>query len=119
MSDASGNILATSELIDFSTLQPQAWNIIPIHNFALTNTQGEFYVGLEMFAHGNYLAAQVETPLRDSTFFYLQNGTYVPQTSGRFMIGAVVDTPFVRLSPMQHHCFPFRIDFCNLPTLGM
>lgn len=95
VSDASGNILATSELVDFSTLMPKAWNIIPIHNFALTNTQDEFYVGLEMFAHGNYLAAQVETPLRDSTFFYLQNGTYIPQTTGRFMIGAVVDTPYV------------------------
>lgn len=95
VADASGNILATSELTSFSTLQQGAWNIIPIHNFALTNTQDEFYVGLEMYAHGNYLVAQVETPLRDSTFFYLQNGTYVPQTSGRFMIGAVVDTPFV------------------------
>ncbi len=95
VSDASGNILATSELVDFSTLMPKAWNIIPIHNFALTNTQDEFYVGLEMFAHGNYLAAQVETPLRDSTFFYLQNGAYIPQTTGRFMIGVVVDTPFV------------------------
>ena len=96
VADASGNILATSELVDFSTLQQGAWNTIPIHNFALTNTVGEFYVGLEMFAHGNYLAAQVETPLRDSAFYYLQNGVYVPQTSGRFMIGAVVDTPFVQ-----------------------
>lgn len=95
VADASGNILATSELVDFNTLQQGAWNTIPIHNFALTNTVGEFYVGLEMLAHGNYLAAQVETPLRDSTFYYLQNGSYVPQTSGRFMIGAVVDTPFV------------------------
>ena len=95
VSDASGTILATSELVDFSTLQQGAWNTIPIHNFALTNTLNEFYVGLEMFAHGNYLAAQVETPLRDSTFYYLQNGTYLPQTTGRFMLGAVVDTPFV------------------------
>ncbi|MBR4648284.1 MAG: T9SS type A sorting domain-containing protein [Bacteroidales bacterium] len=95
VADAAGNILATSELVDFSTLQQGAWNTIPIYNFALTNTIGEFYVGLEMFAHGNYLVAQVESPLRDSTFYYLQNGTYVPQTSGRFMIGAVVDTPFV------------------------
>lgn len=95
VADASGTILATSEQVAFSTLQQGAWNTIPIHNFALTNTTGEFYVGLEMFAHGNYLAAQVETPLRDSTFYYLQNGTYVPQTSGRFMIGALVDTPFV------------------------
>ena len=95
VADASGNILATSELVEFSALQQNAWNTIPIHNFALTNTQNEFYVGLEMLAHGNYLVAQVESPLRDSTFYYLQSGTYVPQTSGRFMIGAVVDTPFV------------------------
>lgn len=95
VSDALGNILATSEKVDFSTLQQGAWNTIPIRNFALTNTTGEFYVGLEMLSQGNYLVAQVESPLRDSTFYYLQNGTYVPQTSGRFMIGAVVDTPFV------------------------
>ncbi len=95
VSDASGNILATSERVDFSTLQQGAWNTIPIQNFMLTNTTGEFYVGLEMLSHGNYLAAQVETPLRDSTFYYLQDGTYVSQTSGRFMIGAVMDTPYV------------------------
>ena len=95
VSDASGNILASSERVAFSTLQQGAWNTIPIQNFALTNTTGEFYVGLEMLSHGNYLAAQVETPLRDSTFYYLQDGAYVPQRSGRFMIGAVVDTPYV------------------------
>lgn len=95
VADASGNVLATSETVNFSDLQQGAWNTIPIQNFALSNTTGEFYVGLEMLAHGNYLCAQVETPLRDSTFFYLTNGTYVPQLSGRFMIGAVVDTPYV------------------------
>jgi len=95
VADANGNILATSQVVDFSTLQQGAWNEIPIYNFALTNTTDEFYVGLEMLSHGNYLCAQVETPLRDSTFFYLSNGTYVPQLTGRFMIGAVVDTPFV------------------------
>ena len=95
VADASGTILATSQLMDFSNLQQGQWNIIPIHNFALTNTTGEFYVGLEMLSHGNYLCAQVETPLRDSTFYYLQNGTYVPQLTGRFMIGAVVDTPYI------------------------
>ena len=95
VADANGNILATSQVVNFSTLQQGAWNEIPIYNFALTNTTGEFYVGLEMLSHGNYLCAQVETPLRDSTFFYLSNGTYVPQLTGRFMIGAVVDTPFV------------------------
>ena len=95
VSDAEGNILAKSELVDFSTLQQGAWNTIPIQNFALTNTTGEFYVGLEMLSHGNYLVAQVETPFRDSTFYYLQGGSYIPQKKGRFMIGAVVDTPFV------------------------
>lgn len=95
VSDASGRVLSTSALVDFSTLQQGQWNIIPIENFALTNTVDEFYVGLEMLAHGNYLCAQVETPLRDSTFYYLTNGEYVPQLSGRFMIGAVVDTPYV------------------------
>jgi hypothetical protein len=95
VADASGTILATSEVVDFSTLQQGQWNIIPIHNFALTNTNGEFYVGLEMLSHGNYLATQVETPLRDSTFYYLSNGTYIPQLTGRFMIGALVDTPYV------------------------
>jgi len=95
VADANGNVLATSQVVDFSTLQQNAWNEIPIHNFALTNTTGEFYVGLEMLSHGNYLCAQVETPLRDSTFYYLNNGVYEPQLTGRFMIGAVVDTPFV------------------------
>lgn len=95
VADASGTVLATSELVNFNTLQQGAWNTIPIHNFALTNTTDEFYVGIEMLAHGNYLCAQVETPLRDSTFYYMNNGTYEPQLSGRFMLGAVVDTPFV------------------------
>lgn len=95
VANADGEILSTSEVIDFSTLQQGEWNIIPIRNFALTNTTDEFYVGLEMLAHGDYLCAQVETPLRDSTFYFLSNGTYVPQQSGKFMIGAVVDTPFV------------------------
>jgi len=95
VADASGTVLATSEVVNFSTLQQGQWNIIPIHNFALTNTIDEFYVGLEMLAHGNYLCAQVETPLRDSTFYYLSNGTYVPQLTGRFMLGALVDTPYV------------------------
>lgn len=95
VADANGNVLATSQVVDFSTLQQGAWNEIPIYNFALTNTTGEFYVGLEMLAHGNYLCAQVETPLRDSTFYYLNNGVYEPQLTGRFMLGAVVDTPFV------------------------
>ena len=95
VSDAAGNILDTSRRVYFNTLQQGAWNTIPIQNFALTNTTGEFYVGLEMLSHGNYLVAQVETPLRDSTFYYLEGNSYVPQKKGRFMIGAVVDTPFV------------------------
>lgn len=105
VANADGEILSTSELVHFSDLLPNAWNIIPIKNFALTNTVDEFYVGLEMLAQGNYLSAQVETPLRDSTFYYLNNGTYTPQLSGRFMIGAVVDTPFVNdlaLLALQH-----------------
>ena len=95
VANADGTVLATSELVNFSSLQQGQWNTIPIHNFALTNCTGEFYVGLEMLAHGNYLCAQVETPLRDSTFYYLSNGNYEPQLSGRFMLGAVVDTPYV------------------------
>jgi len=94
VSNEAGEIVATSELIHFNTLQQGAWNTIPIQNFALTNMQN-FYVGIEMLAHGDYLCSQVETPLRDSTFFYLSNGVYTAQTFGRFMIGAVVDTPFV------------------------
>lgn len=92
VSNTNGEIIATSDLIDFNSLQQGAWNILPINNFALTNMD-EFYVGIEMLAHGDYLCAQIETPLRDSTFYYLQNGTYIPQTTGRFMIGAVVDNP--------------------------
>ena len=105
VANADGQILSTSETVQFSDLQQNAWNTIPIKNFALTNTEGEFYVGLEMLSHGNYLSAQVETPLRDSTFYYLNNGVYQPQLSGRFMIGAVVDTPFVNdlaLLSLQH-----------------
>lgn len=94
VSNEDGQVVATSDLIQFNTLQQGAWNIIPIQNFALTNMQN-FYVGIEMLAHGDYLCSQVETPLRDSTFYFLNNGTYTPQTFGRFMIGAVVDTPFV------------------------
>lgn len=94
VANANGEIIATSDVINFSTLQQNAWNIIPINNFALTNLH-DFYVGIEMLAHGDYLCAQIETPLRESTFFYLDNGTYVPQTSGRFMLGAVVDLPHI------------------------
>lgn len=96
VSNAAGEIITTSETIEFDSLTPGTWNIIPIRNYALTNLTGEFYVGIEMLSKGDYLCAQVETPLRDSTFFYLEsNGTYTPQTTGRFMIGALVDTPYV------------------------
>lgn len=96
VSNANGEIITTSDLISFDDLERGEWNIIPINNFALTNMTGEFYVGIEMLAKGNYLCAQIETPLRDSAFYYLENnGTYTPQTTGRFMIGAIVDTPFV------------------------
>jgi len=94
VSNSDGEIVATSELVQFSQLQ-QGWNIIPIVNFAITNMQNEFYVGIEMLSNGDYLCSQIETPLRDSTFYYLSNGTYTPQTFGRFMIGALVDTPHV------------------------
>ncbi|MCR4857418.1 MAG: T9SS type A sorting domain-containing protein [Bacteroidales bacterium] len=92
VANAAGEIVATSEVVQFSDLQQHAWNIIPIVNFALTNMH-DLYVGIEMLARGDYLCSQVETPLRDSTFYYLENGAYVPQTFGRFMIGAVIDTP--------------------------
>ena len=92
VANAAGDIVATSEIINFNQLQQGAWNIIPIVNSDLTNIY-DFYVGIEMMAHGDYLCSQKETPLRDSTFYYLSNGTYVPQSFGRFMIGAVFDTP--------------------------
>ena len=96
VSNANGQIIATSNVINFSDLVQGDWNIIPINNFALTNMNDELYVGIEMLAKGDYLCAQIESPLRDSAFFYLENnGTYTPQTTGRFMIGAIVDTPFV------------------------
>ncbi len=94
VANAAGDIMATSDNINFSDLQQGAWNTIPINNYAVTNTH-ELYVGIEMLAHGDYLCYQVETPLRDSTFYYLDNGTYTSQTFGRFMIGALVDTPHV------------------------
>ena len=96
VANANGEIITTSDVVRFDNLTQGAWNIIPINNFALTNMTGELYVGIEMLAKGNYLCAQIETPLRDSAFYYLENnGTYTAQTSGRFMIGAIVDTPFV------------------------
>lgn len=96
VANADGQIITTSDVISFDNLTQGEWNIIPINNFALTNMENEFYVGIEMLAKGNYLCAQIETPLRDSAFYYLEsNGTYTPQTTGRFMIGALVDTPFV------------------------
>ena len=94
VSNVAGDIVATSETINFNQLQQGAWNIIPIVNSAFTDMH-DFYVGIEMMAHGDYLCSQIETPLRDSTFYYLENGTYVPQSFGRFMIGAVIDTPHV------------------------
>lgn len=96
VSNNAGQIIATSNIISFSNLQTGNWYTIPINNFALTNMTNEFYVGIEMLSHGDYLCSQIETPLRDSTFYYLEdNGTYTAQTFGRFMIGAVVDTPYV------------------------
>ncbi len=94
VSNAAGEIVATSDVVDFGTLQQGAWNVIPINNFAVTNMH-EMYVGIEMLANGDYLCSQVETPLRDSTFYYLEDGVYTPQTFGRFMIGAIIDTPHV------------------------
>ena len=96
VSNSNGEIVATSDIVEFANLQQGDWNIIPINNFALTNMNNEFYVGIEMLAKGDYLCAQIETPLRDSAFYYLENnGTYTPQTTGRFMIGALVDSPYV------------------------
>lgn len=96
VANSNGQIISTSDVIQFSDLTQGAWNTIPINNFALTNMTNEVYVGIEMIAKGDYLCAQIETPLRDSAFYYLgNNGVYTPQTSGRFMIGAIVDTPFV------------------------
>lgn len=94
VANAAGNIVATSDLVNFNDLTQGDWNIIPINNFALSNMH-DMYVGIEMLANGDYLCSQVETPLRDSTFYYLNNGVYEPQTFGRFMIGAVIDTPHV------------------------
>lgn len=94
VANSEGQVVATSDIVSFDDLTRGDWNIIPINNFALTNMH-DLYVGIEMLANGDYLCSQVETPLRDSTFYYLTNGTYVPQTFGRFMIGAVVDNPHV------------------------
>lgn len=106
VSNGAGEIIATSDIISFNELQHGNWYTIPINNYALTNIENEFYVGIIMLANGNYLCSQVETPLRDSTFFYLESdGTYTPQTFGRFMIGAVVDTIYTRdlaIMELQH-----------------
>ncbi len=92
ISNSAGEIVTTSDTLTMTDNMVNNWVNLPLNNFALTHTSTNFYAGIEMIDAGYYLTAQYESPTRDSAFYYLdlQNNTYIPQSTGRFMIGATV-----------------------------
>lgn len=95
VSNASGAILTTSDTITLTSDMINTWQEIPINNFALTNLSDWIFVGIEMIDPGYYIGTQLEAPIRDSAFYFLNGTTYDPQTRGKFMIGAVVAQPIL------------------------
>lgn len=96
VSDSAGNVLATSDTLVITSEMVNTWVTIPINNYARTNLARQFYAGIHMLEAGYYLGTQVEGPIRDSAYYSKVNNNYVPQTTGRFMINAVVDKPITK-----------------------
>lgn len=92
VSNAEGKIITTSDITTLTSEMIDSWVTLPINNYALTNTCTDFYIGIETVDPGHYLTAQYESPTRDETFYFLSDTIYTPQTVGRFMIGATVET---------------------------
>lgn len=92
VANANGAVITTSDIITLTSDMINSWVTLPINNYALTNTNTNFYAGIETVDPGYYLTAQYESPTREGTFYFLSDSIYTPQTIGRFMIGATVET---------------------------
>ena len=92
VTDASGNIIESSDEITVTAAMENQWVMGEIHNFAITSTNTSLYVGIEMLDGGTYLGVQEEAPLRDTTYYKIENGTITPSTVGRQMINAVLES---------------------------
>lgn len=91
-SDRTGNIRVYTDTLTITSEMVDNWVEMPLINYALSNVSDYFYVGIELVDPGFYIAAQLESPLRDSVFYILNtNGTYSPQLLGKSMIGAKID----------------------------
>lgn len=90
VADVLGDIVETSEVMTVTAEMEDQWVGGEINNYSLTSTDEYFYAGIEMIDGGTYLGVQEEAPLRDNTFYVINNGTYSPSTVGRQMINAVV-----------------------------
>lgn len=90
VADEDGDIIETSEEMTVSAAMEDQWVSGEINNFSLTSTDQYFYAGIEMIDGGTYLGVQEEAPLRDNTFYTINDGELVPATIGRLMINAVV-----------------------------
>lgn len=95
VSDLSGVIRATSDTLTITEEMVNTWIEVPLNNYALTNVSDCFFAGIQLVQPGQYIGAQVEAPIRDSSFYYLNGTVYTPQTSGKTMIGAIVDQAVV------------------------
>lgn len=93
ISNRDGEIITTSDTLTLTANHVNTWVTLPINNYALTNLSDAIYAGIEMVDPGYYMTAQAEAPIRDSAYYYLIQSNYVPQSIGRFMIGAVLETP--------------------------
>ncbi|MDL2296557.1 GEVED domain-containing protein [Bacteroidales bacterium OttesenSCG-928-B11] len=90
--DPQGDIRVISDTVTITSEMVNTWVEVPLINYALSNVSDCFYVGIRLVDPGLYIGAQLESPLRDSTFYTLNaNGTYSPQIVGKAMIGAVID----------------------------
>lgn len=93
IANSAGEIITTSDTLTIAANQVNSWVNLPINNYALTNLSDAIYAGIEMVDPGIYMTAQAEAPIRDSAYYYMDGEDYEPQTIGRFMIGATLETP--------------------------
>ncbi|MEG2070806.1 MAG: hypothetical protein RR034_05480, partial [Bacteroidales bacterium] len=107
VADADGNIRTTSREITITADMIETWVNVDLENFALTNVTDHFYAGIEMIDAGYYLGAQEEAPIRDSSYYYFNGGTSLtPISTGRIMIGVVVEKPIYNELALLHLVSP-------------
>jgi len=95
VSNGSGETIATTDIYTLSSTDIDSWVELPINNYTLTGTTQAFYVGIEMIDPGYYIGTQIEAPIRDSAYYYMNGTTYTPLVYGRTMIGARVHKPIL------------------------